>query len=157
MDVFMELVGTVRTLRSEYNVPAGREVEVRVSRLPEPLRAALESERLSLGRLAKIGQVVEVEPGEASRDGAGASAVLRSGAELFLPLAGLIDVERERDRLGRELDRMRNLLRGVESKLSNEKFTSRAPEEVVAREHEKAAAYREQADRLAEKLAALVG
>ena len=57
--------------------------------------------------------------------------------------------------VGWELERLAGQLRGTEAKLTNVQFTERAPGEVVAREREKAEAYREQRDRLAAKLAAL--
>jgi valyl-tRNA synthetase len=82
----------------------------------------------------------------------GAHAVLRSGAELFVPLAGVIDVEQEKQRLSKELERLEGQLRGTEARLSSEQFTARAPAEIVAKEREKAASLRDQRDRLAAKL-----
>jgi valyl-tRNA synthetase len=81
--------------------------------------------------------------------------VLKTGGDLFIPLAGLIDIEKERRRLQSELDRIDQLLRATEGKLSNEKFVSRAPPEVVSNERNKAESLRDQRARLAEKLAAL--
>src|SRR5690606_41933885 len=85
----------------------------------------------------------------------GAHAVLRRGAELFVPLADVIDLDRERPRLGAELERIGMLLDAVEKKLGNEQFIPRAPEAVVAREREKAEVLRDQRDRLSAKLTAL--
>jgi valyl-tRNA synthetase len=87
----------------------------------------------------------------------GASAVLRSGTELFVPLAGVIDLDKERARLRAELERIVGLSTGTERKLSNESFVARAPVEVVEKEREKLAGYGEQRARLAAKLAALEG
>jgi valyl-tRNA synthetase len=153
MGALMELIGNVRALRAEYRVPPGEKIEVRISAVPDALRAAVEAERAALERLAGVREIVY---GDGRAEGeAGASAVLRGGGELFLPLAGIIDLERERERLGKELEHMEKLLRSTEAKLSNEKFVSRAPAEVVERERDKAESYRDQRDRLAEKLAAL--
>lgn len=58
-------------------------------------------------------------------------------------------------RLQKELDRVDGMLRGVESKLSNEKFTARAPADVIEKEREKADNFRDQRNRLASKLEAL--
>jgi valyl-tRNA synthetase len=87
----------------------------------------------------------------------GASAVLRSGTELFLPLAGVIDLDRERTRLRDEAGRLEGLATGTEKKLANEGFVAKAPPEVVEREREKLAGYREQVVKLRAKLAALEG
>jgi valyl-tRNA synthetase len=83
--------------------------------------------------------------------------VLPSGTEVFVPLAGVIDLEKERARLRGELGRVEGLVRGTEGKLANEGFVAKAPAEVVDREREKLASLREQREKLAAKLAALEG
>ena len=83
--------------------------------------------------------------------------VLRDGTELFLPLAGVIDLEREVERLSRELGRLEALLRGLRAKLANENFVTRAPEAVVAREREKLASCEVQFAKLRAKVASLRG
>jgi valyl-tRNA synthetase len=93
--------------------------------------------------------------GSATAGAAGAHAVLRGGAELFVPLADIIDLAQERDRLQKELDRIDNMLRATEGKLGNEQFTARAPADVIEREREKADNFRDQRERLSSKLQAL--
>jgi valyl-tRNA synthetase len=83
--------------------------------------------------------------------------VLKNGAEVFLPLEGVIDLDRERERLQDEIARLRGQLAGTEKKLANEAFVTRAPEEVVQKERDKAASLRDQASKLDEKLSALEG
>ena len=61
-----------------------------------------------------------------------------SDAKLFIPMGQLVDVAKELDRIGKELEKARKNLAGLEGKLSNEKFVSRAPEAVVSAEREKA-------------------
>jgi valyl-tRNA synthetase len=153
MAALQELIGVIRTLRSEYNVPPGQKVVAQLSGVQAALRGALDAEGRALRPLAGVGELVEEGAGGAGE--AGAHAVLRSGAELFLPLAGVIDLERERERLQKELERIDGQLRGVAAKLSSEQFVSRAPAEVVARERDKEASFRDQRDRLTQKLAAL--
>jgi valyl-tRNA synthetase len=152
MNALMELIGAVRTLRSEYNVPPAAQIRIRLSSVSEALDAALRGEARALRRLARV-EAVDTDgavPGEL-----GAHAVLRSGADLFLPLAGIIDVAQERQRLSREHDRIEAQLRGTEARLDSEQFTARAPAEIVAREQEKADSLRDQRDRLAAKLLGL--
>ena len=62
------------------------------------------------------------------------------GLDVMVPLAGLIDLEAERRRLRKEIDRLSGRRRGLEAKLANEGFINRAPEDVVAREREKLSA-----------------
>jgi valyl-tRNA synthetase len=120
--------------------------------VPAGMEHALAVEARALRRLARIGEVVR----DGAPDGrAGAHAVLRSGAELFIPLEGIIDVDKERERLRKELERVEGQLRSSEARLASESFVTRAPAEVVERERAKVSNFKDQRDRLAEKLAAL--
>jgi valyl-tRNA synthetase len=150
MNALMELIGTVRTLRSEYNVPPAAPVQVRLTNVGGALVEALRAEERALRRLARVEDVVMAGGG-----GMGAHAVLRSGAELFLPLSGVIDVAQERQRLAKELERLGGQLRATEARLASEQFTARAPAEIVGKEREKADSLRMQRDRLAGKLKGL--
>ena len=152
-EVLFELIGAVRALKAEYDVPPSSRVEVFLTHVGAPLQAGLAAEQRAVERMAGVAAVTRGAPPA----GPAAHAVLRDGSELTLPLAGVIDLDREAMRLTRELERMRGLLRGTEAKLANEQFRSRAPAEVVAREEEKAAGLRDQVTRLARKLDALTG
>ena len=152
MTALMELIGAVRNLRSEYAVPPGTEIRIRISRAGAPLSAALRVEERALRRMARV-NVIETGDGVAAGKG-GAHAVLRAGGELFIPLEGLIDVDKERERLGKELARVEGQLRGTEAKLGNEQFVGKAKPEVIQRERDKAASLRQQYEQLADKLKA---
>ena len=152
MNALMELIGEVRTLRSEYGVATGAKVEVRLTNLPASLDRALASEARAVERLARV-EAVHVDGVGDGR--AGAHAVLKSGAELFVPLEGIIDLDRERERLSSEIERLEKLLRSTEGRLANEQFVSKAPAEVVEREREKVQSFRDQLDRLSHMLNAL--
>jgi valyl-tRNA synthetase len=152
MTALMEVIGTVRTLRSEYGVPASSMVRIRLSNIAPALAASLRVEERALRRLARVEEVL-TNSGSAGE--LGAHAVLRSGADLFLPLAGIIDVDQERQRLDRELKRIDGLLGSAQARLASEQFAARAPVEIVEREREKAANLRDQRDRLATKLQGL--
>ncbi|HEX7089697.1 MAG TPA: valine--tRNA ligase [Longimicrobiales bacterium] len=161
MDALIELIGSVRGLRKEYEVPVSQELELRLANVSAALRGALEAEERAVRRLARVREILvdgrAPAAGGAAGEGRppGAHAVLRDGAELFIPLAGVLDIEHERRRLHAELERLGGLLRAVDGKLANEQFVTRAPEAVVAREREKAQALRDQLERLSAKLAAL--
>ena len=129
-----ELIVRVRGLRKEYRVGEGTEVALHVTGGASSELLAGREEMLR--RLARIGSVRQAPPPPKA---AGASAVLRDGTEVFLPLEGVIDVERERTRVAREIDRLASRMKGLEAKLANENFLTRAPEEVVEREREKLA------------------
>ena len=78
--------------------------------------------------------------------------MLSDGTAVFVPLGDAIDVERECQRLSGEMHRLAQLVESQERKLGNEQFVSRAPAEVVQREREKAATWREQREVLGRKL-----
>jgi valyl-tRNA synthetase len=148
-----EVVATVRNLRAEYGVAPGTKVRLRVTDSTGRLAALLGGQARVLHDLARIEEVTpRLEPAEI-----GANAVLRSGAELFLPLEGVIDLDRERLRLRAELDRTIALAQGARKRLENESFVARAPAEVVEREREKLASVEEQREKLERTLRALEG
>lgn len=162
MTALIEMVGTIRALRSEYNVPADANVDVEVSGAPAALAAAAERGGSAITRLARVGRMdVRTESSAADAAGAdangraGAHAVLRSGADLFMPLEGIIDLERERERLSEEMERIAGQIRATEKKLANRQFVEKAPADVVQRERDKAASFEDQRERLASKLSAL--
>jgi valyl-tRNA synthetase len=147
------VIGAVRYIRGEYGIAPGARVPLRVTDAGDEVRQTLEANRRALRDLARVEELTFV-----GADGeVGASAVLRSGTELFVPLAGVIDLDRERARLREEIDRLEGQRSATEKKLANERFVSRAPEEVVGRERDKLASFAEQKERLATKLAALEG
>jgi valyl-tRNA synthetase len=149
MEAVQELITQVRRLRKEYGVPEGAQVEAVLSEAPESFQQALASEDASIRRLARVSALSTTSDGEGK---SGAHSVLKNGAGLFIPLEGVIDLEKERERLAGEIQRLTGQLRGVQGKLENRQFVERAPEEVVAREREKEASFREQIEKLQEKL-----
>ena len=76
-------------------------------------------------------------------------------AKLYIPMGQLVDVAKELERIAKELEKARKNLASIEGKLSNEKFTARAPENVVAAEREKAAKARDLIAQLEESEAAM--
>ena len=85
----------------------------------------------------------------------GARGDVLDNATAYLPLSELVDIAAELERIRKEIEKAQNGLRGVEQKLSNEKFVSRAPEAVVNAEREKAAKYKELIAKLEESAKAM--
>ena len=142
-----ELVSAIRAIRAEYGVQPGQAVRAIVSRDHRSTVAALEQERVTILRLAKLS---DLSFGE-SRERVGGHAVLSSGTAVFVPLGDAIDVGRECGRLGGEVDRLIRLVQSQEKKLGNEQFVSRAPSDVVEREREKLTTWKEQCEVLVRK------
>ncbi len=139
-----ELVVAVRNLRAENGIPPGKMVPVVIRANPGQLELV---ERLAaqLRPLARIEELVLSRDG--TRPAVAASAVVR-GAEVFLPLEGLIDLEEERARLVREADKLLGDLESTKKKLRNQDFLRKARAEVVEREHQRLADLEETLDKL---------
>jgi valyl-tRNA synthetase len=133
MQFLMDVVTQVRTVRAEMKVPPGRGVPVVVRAEPE-LAALLERHR---ELLAPLGGIASWSLGpQAARPRVAASAVV-GGAEVWIPLEGVIDVEAERLRLTKEADRVVTELERTRQKLMNQDFLAKAKKEVVERERQK--------------------
>jgi valyl-tRNA synthetase len=154
MSSLQELVTVVRSLRKEYGVPEGEELEISLASDNGHFRQTVDAQATSLLRLSRVRKV---RWGRADGRSIGAHAVLTNGAELFLPLEGVIDLQRERERLRQEINRLEGQVRAGESKLDNEQFVRKAPADVVERERDKVRTQREQLDKLKAKLALLTG
>jgi len=139
-------------MRKEYGVGEGREVSLHLT--GEDHAGLIGGRGEMLRRLARIGSVSTAPPPSGV---AGASAVLRDGTELFLPLAGVIDLDRERARAMREIGRLTGILGGIDAKLDNHNFVTRAPGAVVEREREKRESCQLQLTKWNEKLTLLSG
>ncbi|MEZ0480607.1 valine--tRNA ligase [Planococcus sp. SSTMD024] len=140
MKLLMDVIRSVRTIRAEVQTPMSKKVPMTISAKDETTLSVLEENAAYIERFCNpetltIG--LHIDAPEKSM-----SAVV-SGAELFMPLEGLIDIEEELKRLQKELDKWAKEVKLVQGKLSNERFVSKAPEAVVAEERKKEADYLE--------------
>jgi valyl-tRNA synthetase len=142
-----ELIGAIRAVRAEYGIQPGQLIRAVVTGNDRAISVALEQERSTITRLAKLSALALGE----NRERVGGHAVLSDGSAVFVPLGDAIDVGRECGRLGSEVERLSRLVESQEKKLGNEQFVSRAPTDVVERERQKLTAWKEQGDVLAKK------
>jgi len=154
MNFVQQVVTQVRTIRAEMNVPPGKRAPVLVKTERDELTDALAHHKEHLAELSKaegfeFGTDVKKPP-------LSGSAVV-SGAEIYVPLEGIIDVDRERSRLKKELDKMTGLLGRTGKKLQNQAFLAQAPKEVVAAEERKQEDYQSRVEKLTQSLEQLLG
>ncbi|WP_276323836.1 valine--tRNA ligase [Planococcus halocryophilus] len=140
MKLLMDVIRSVRTIRAEVQSPMSKKVPLTISAKDANTHAVLEANAAYIERFCNpetltIGENI-VAPEKSM------SAVV-SGAELFMPLEGLIDIDAELARLNKELEKWAKEVKLVSGKLSNERFVSKAPEAVVAEERAKQADYME--------------
>jgi valyl-tRNA synthetase len=146
----LDVIRAVRNIRAERKVEPGRFVEAYVVAAPAGLRAA-EASRPAIEALARVRPLHIVgEAGAAPKEQA-VAAVLQ-GAEVVLPLAGLLDIDAERARLRAQATEAEAEVERLAGKLANEQFRSRAPQEVVAKEEGKLAAAQARLDGLQARL-----
>ncbi len=150
-ELVSEVVRGVRNVRSKMNIPPGQALTAIVRIGPEQA-AVLEAAADLVRHLAGV-DTLEARPEAAKPDQAATEVI--AGAEVYVPLAGLIDLDAERERLGKRIAKERQFLAGLEKKLSNEGFTSKAPAEVVERERARAEETRETLAALEKNLADL--
>ena len=151
--VLQEMLGAIRNIRSEYNVAHGQTIDVRVRSAGEALRRAVEAAGESA---RKLGGIADLSfDGESTE--IGATAVLTSGAEIFVPLEGLVDLDRERERLDKQAAELQQLVQRSERRLASEDFVRKAPNEVVQQARDKLEGLREQLERVVAKRESLEG
>lgn len=130
------LVRAVRNIQAEMNLAPRQELSLVVKPASLEECQLLEEEAWVLKRLLPIASLVFDVNAEKPKASA---ATLIDGIEVFVPLEGLIDFDKERARLQKEIDRLQGFMSGIEKKLSNEKFVANAPAEVVEKERKKLA------------------
>ena len=128
----MKAIKAARARRAEMNVPPSKKPRLYIVTEKTDI---FETGRSYLGRLAYAGEVIISTETPDSADKM--VTIVTDDAKLYMPLAELVDLAKERERIGKEIKKANDELTRLESKLSNEKFISRAPEAVVAAEREK--------------------
>jgi valyl-tRNA synthetase len=146
MQAIIELISRVRNIRSEMNIKPGERIPIVVGAPDENLRRVFESAREQIARLVRASEVSVYDRLDAPK--ASARAVLSGGAELAVPLEGLIDFEQERRRLQREQEKLQAEAAKLEAQLSNPNFVSRAPTERVNEVRDRIAAIAQQSAQL---------
>ena len=146
-----EIVAVIRNLRNELGVPPGKRGGA-VLRVPADEVATLQTDAERIALLAKLETVEVVHGGD---DPAPAGVGVAGGVEIFLPMVGLVDLEKERARLGKELAKIESWIEGCQAKLDNAKFVDNAPAAVVDKQRELLAENEAKAVKLRQRLAAL--
>jgi valyl-tRNA synthetase len=129
MAATIDLISRVRNIRSEMNIKPGERVRVIIGAPDETLRHVFTAAKDQIARIVRASEVSVAELLDAPK--ASARAVLVGGAELAVPLEGLIDFQQEIQRLEREQEKLRAEAAKLEAQLSNANFIERAPAERV--------------------------
>jgi len=137
MEFVMGVVRAIRNLRTELNCPPGKEVKVIFCGEDSDL-AFLRAQQPYLNSLARVGAAEFLGVGDRPK---GAATAMVGGAEIYLPLDDLINLDEERARLAKEVGKVEDELARVQKKLANADFIAKAKEEVVDKERQKASQF----------------
>ncbi len=151
MSVLIEVIRAIRNIRSEYNVEWGKRITAHIAAGSYESSLAKQAEILiALAQLDKdallLTDTLLVKPKQA------ASQVISSGIEIYLPLAGMIDLEAERERTRKDLAQLEKRIAASQGKLANAGFIEKAPPAVVQKERDKLADLELQATKIQERL-----
>ena len=152
MQLLMDIIRSVRNIRAEVNTPMSKKVAMTISAKDASIAAVLEANK---GYIEKFCNPDGLTIGDGIEAPAQAMSAVVSGAEIFMPLAGLINIEEEIARLEKELEKWAKEVKLVSGKLANERFVSKAPEALVAAEREKLADYEEKFATVEKRIAEL--
>tara|TARA_B100000674_G_scaffold142581_2_gene112322 strand:- start:52282 stop:54951 length:2670 start_codon:yes stop_codon:yes gene_type:complete len=144
----IRMIGAIRTVRSEMNVPPKAELAVTVAGTSDATQARLKTHDTLLRRLARLVSVELVEEVPSS----GTVQVVVDEATAALAVGDVIDISKETSRLKKEISKVEGEIGKIEKKLENMNFIAKAPPEVVEEQRERAAEYRQSHDKLSEAL-----
>jgi valyl-tRNA synthetase len=152
LGLLKDVAVAIRTLRATYDVKPSAVVKTEVRCADADKRAILERHEAVIANIARV-ELVIAESGE--HVPRSAKSIVGSDIEVVVPLADLVDLDAERARIRKEIDKSEKDIAFVEKKLNNDKFVARAPEDVVAKERERLADEQQRRTRLNEALEAL--
>jgi len=127
IDWLKRLIYEIRSVRADMNVPAKAQIQLLVKGASEQTSERLSQYEEIISRMARIESISHVE-----NSPAGSIQTVLEEATLILPIADIIDLESERSRLRKAIDKLNKDIKGIENKLGNQKFIQNAPEEIIA-------------------------
>ena len=144
----MDAIASVRVRRAEMNVPPSKKTTLYIeTEYADDFRAGSEYiKQLASASDVEVGTLPALE---------GAVQIITSAAKMAIPLAELVDRERELARLGREREAVEKDISMISGKLANEKFVSKAPEKVVEAERVKLAAAKDKLAKILDSINAM--
>ncbi|RAP28881.1 valine--tRNA ligase [Brevibacillus laterosporus] len=152
MSLLMDIIRSVRNIRAEVNVPMSKKIELVIKANDQQSLQCLQRGEEFLVRFCNPEKLVIGADLEAPEK---AMSAVVTGAELFLPLAGLLDLVQERKRLEKEIDTLNKEVDRIEKKLNNPGFMAKAPANVIEEEKAKMTDYANKREKVVARLADL--
>lgn len=127
MNFLQDIISSIRNIRGEMNIPPSKKINV--------VLKTEEIENDQIDYIKSLGKIENLEININSIKPKGSASAVIKNCEIYVPLEGIIDINLEKERLTKEITRLKGALKGVEKKLSNERFINNAPKEVVEKEN----------------------
>ncbi len=153
VETMKEAVRSIRNVRASMNVPPSKKAKVYVVSQKQEVLDIFERGKAFFAMLGYASEVA-LQKDKAGIGDDAVSAVIHQ-ANIYMPFAELVDLEKEIGRLKKEEERLSKELARVDGMLNNEKFVSRAPKDKIDQEKEKQAKYRQMMEQVKERLAQL--
>ncbi|RYL94677.1 valine--tRNA ligase [Sporolactobacillus sp. Y61] len=152
MSLLQNVIRTVRSVRSEMHVAPKKPIDMLVKTESDEESELLEANRVTLEKFCNPSSL-KISTHIQAPDKAVSKVI--TGADIFLPLSGLINIEDEVSRLGKELEKMNAEVERVRKKLSNQRFVDKAPAAIVDKERAKETDYLQKRDKIEKRIAEL--
>ncbi len=147
MEWLKSIVGEIRSVRADMNVPAGAKIDLLVKDASDKTKQAFSDYEEVLKRMARLNSIAHID-----NLPTGAIQTIVGEATLILPIADIIDLDAEKARLNKVIGKLDIDIKKVDAKLGNEKFVNNAPEEVIAEQKSRKAEALEKREKLATAL-----
>ena len=135
IELLKQIISGIRNIRAEVGIHPGQEVKAIVLCHSDLSKKVISQHQREIRTLARVADLQKIE--DVSEKPKGAASFIHEQVEIFVPLEGLVDVEKELEKIKKERDKAQKELKRIEGKLSNKNFLEKAPEEVVEKEKEK--------------------
>jgi valyl-tRNA synthetase len=135
MQLLIDVIRAIRNIYSEMSVPPSSRAQVLIQTSDDAVRSVLIEHAQYIYRLANASKVI-IEA-DIQKPASSAAAVVRGLVEIYVPLTGLIDIEKEKERLTNRLEKTIAELDRTDKKLANESFLTKAPADIIAKERDK--------------------
>ncbi len=135
MLIIIDTIRGIRNIFSEMNVPPSSKADIFVQVPDDITKSLLIDQSEYIYRLTNASKIIIDK--NIKKPDSSATSVVAGGIEIYIPLAGLIDIEKEKEKLTKNLEKMLVELDKVNKRLSDNTFLSRAPQEVIAKERVK--------------------
>lgn len=154
MNLLMDVIRAVRNIRAEVNVPMSKKVELQLKPVSGQVASIIDRNADYIRRFCNTSEYESSLELEAPDK---AMTAVVTGVEMYLPLAGLIDIAQEIARLEKEILHLNSEVERIEKKLNNPGFVSKAPEKVIEEERAKLADYSDKRSKVIARIEELRG